>query len=62
MWQNPHIPVIDEPTNCLDGNALSALTEAIEGWAGGVVISHNLELCNRVATEVEGKMTPMAGS
>merc|ERR1712076_21047 len=36
MWQNPHILV----------------TEAIEKWTGGVVvISHNLEFCNRVATE-----------
>merc|ERR1719472_414788 len=52
MWQNPHILVIDEPTNYLDRDALGALTEAIEKWAGGVVvISHNLEFCNRVATE-----------
>merc|ERR1711953_309237 len=52
MWQNPHILVIDEPTNYLDRDALGALTEAIEGWGGGVVvISHNLEFCNRVATE-----------
>lgn len=33
-------------------DALGALTEAIEQWNGGVVvISHNLEFCNRVATE-----------
>merc|ERR1712232_1094276 len=52
MWQNPHILVIDEPTNYLDRDALGALTEAIETWEGGVVvISHNLEFCNRVATE-----------
>jgi len=52
MWQNPHILVIDEPTNYLDRDALGALTEAIEQWNGGVVvISHNLEFCNRVATE-----------
>merc|ERR1719464_2341790 len=52
MWQNPHILVIDEPTNYLDRDALGALTEAIEGWAGGVVvISHNLEFCEQVATE-----------
>jgi len=52
MWQNPHILVIDEPTNYLDRDALGALTEAIEQWTGGVVvISHNLEFCNRVATE-----------
>merc|ERR1719473_1028318 len=52
MWQNPHILVIDEPTNYLDRDALGALTEAIEQWNGGVVvISHNLEFCERVATE-----------
>merc|ERR1712039_341616 len=52
MWQNPHILVIDEPTNYLDRDALGALTEAIETWAGGVVvISHNLAFCDRVATE-----------
>merc|ERR1711982_124877 len=52
MWQNPHILVIDEPTNYLDRDALGALTEAIEVWKGGVVvISHNLEFCSRVATE-----------
>merc|ERR1712178_87490 len=52
MWQNPHILVIDEPTNYLDRDALGALTEAIEKWTGGVVvISHNLAFCDRVATE-----------
>merc|ERR1712167_303991 len=52
MWQNPHILVIDEPTNYLDRDALGALTEAIENWMGGVVvISHNLAFCDQVATE-----------
>merc|ERR1711988_163350 len=52
MWQNPHILVIDEPTNYLDRDALGALTEAIENWLGGVVvISHNLAFCDQVATE-----------
>merc|ERR1711937_841593 len=52
MWQNPHILVIDEPTNYLDRDALGALTEAIEQWKGGVVvISHNLASCEKVATE-----------
>merc|ERR1712012_860974 len=52
MWQNPHILVIDEPTNYLDRDALGALTEAIKSWMGGVVvISHNLAFCGQVATE-----------
>merc|ERR1712057_47753 len=50
--QNPHVLVIDEPTNYLDRDALGALTEAIEKYNGGVVvISHNMDFCNRVATE-----------
>merc|ERR1719221_2597932 len=53
MWQNPHILVIDEPTNYLDRDALGALTEAIKNWLGGVVvISHNLAFCDQVATEM----------
>merc|ERR1719420_656685 len=52
MWQNPHILVIDEPTNYLDRDALGAPTEAIKNWLGGVVvISHNLAFCDQVATE-----------
>merc|ERR1712084_185597 len=52
MWQNPHILVIDEPTNYLDRDALGALTDAIKNWLGGVVvISHNLAFCDQVATE-----------
>merc|ERR1712066_972481 len=52
MWQNPHLLVIDEPTNYLDRDALGALTEAITNWLGGVVvISHNLAFCDQVATE-----------
>merc|ERR1711920_980329 len=52
MWQNPHVLVIDEPTNYLDRDALGALTEAIKNWLGGVVvISHNLAFFDQVATE-----------
>merc|ERR1739844_510356 len=52
MWLNPHILVIDEPTNYLDRDALGALTDAIQNWLGGVVvISHNLAFCEQVATE-----------
>mmetsp|Transcript_32622 Transcript_32622/g.78400 ORF Transcript_32622/g.78400 Transcript_32622/m.78400 type:complete len:1033 (+) Transcript_32622:72-3170(+) len=52
MWQNPHILVLDEPTNYLDRDALGALTVAIEAWAGGVlVISHNEEFCDRICKE-----------
>jgi elongation factor 3 len=52
MWQNPHILVLDEPTNYLDRDGLGALTQALKEWDGGVIIiSHNKEFCNAVATE-----------
>merc|ERR1712093_871298 len=52
MWQDPHIVVLDEPTNYLDRDGLGALTKAIEEFEGGVIIiSHNKEFCGAVATE-----------
>merc|ERR1719253_926451 len=52
MWQNPHILILDEPTNYLDRDGLGALTLALKEWDGGVIIiSHNKEFCNAVATE-----------
>merc|ERR1712072_607885 len=52
MWLNPHILVLDEPTNYLDRDALGALVLAIEKWGGGiVVISHNAEFCDRICKE-----------
>merc|ERR1711862_673842 len=52
MWQNPHILILDEPTNYLDRDGLGALVLAITDYQGGVlVISHNREFCDNVATE-----------
>jgi len=52
MWQNPHILILDEPTNYLDRDGLGALTAAIKDFGGGVIIiSHNREFADRVATE-----------
>merc|ERR1711959_561573 len=52
MWLCPHIVILDEPTNYLDRDALGALTLAIKEFEGGVIIiSHNKEFCNAVATE-----------
>lgn len=52
MWLNPHLLILDEPTNYLDRDGLGALTKAIEEFKGGVVIiSHNREFANAVATE-----------
>jgi elongation factor 3 len=52
MWQNPHILILDEPTNYLDRDGLGALILAIKDYKGGVlIISHNKEFCENVATE-----------
>ena len=52
LWQNPHLVILDEPTNYLDRDGLGALTSAIHEFKGGVVIiSHNREFTNAVTTE-----------
>lgn len=43
-WNQPHILVMDEPTNYLDRDSLGALAGAIKEFGGGVVIiSHHNE-------------------
>merc|ERR1740122_439359 len=52
MWQNPHVLILDEPTNYLDREGLGALILACNDYKGGVlIISHNKEFCDNVATE-----------
>mmetsp|Transcript_4722 Transcript_4722/g.10315 ORF Transcript_4722/g.10315 Transcript_4722/m.10315 type:complete len:1185 (-) Transcript_4722:291-3845(-) len=52
MWNCPHVIVLDEPTNYLDREALGALTQAIKGFAGGIVIiSHNGEFTDAICSE-----------
>ncbi|KFH73594.1 hypothetical protein MVEG_00809 [Podila verticillata NRRL 6337] len=52
MWLNPHLLVLDEPTNYLDRDSLGALSEAIKEFGGGVVIiSHNREFTDSVTVE-----------
>merc|ERR1712166_393252 len=52
MWQNPHILILDEPTNYLDRDGLGALVSGLENYQGGVVIiSHNEEFCNSVCSQ-----------
>jgi elongation factor 3 len=51
-WLNPHIIVLDEPTNYLDRDALGALAEAIKEYAGGVImISHSSEFTSALCPE-----------
>ena len=52
MWNNPHLLVLDEPTNYLDRDSLGALAVAIREWSGGVVmISHNSEFVGALCPE-----------
>jgi len=52
MWNQPHMLVLDEPTNYLDRDSLGALAGAIKEFGGGVVIiSHNKEFTDNVTTE-----------
>merc|ERR1719198_1927467 len=51
-WQNPHLIILDEPTNYLDRDGLGALVSGLEAYQGGVVIiSHNEEFCNSVCQQ-----------
>merc|ERR1712226_876766 len=52
MWSQPHIVILDEPTNYLDRESLGALAGAIEDFEGGVVIiSHNNEFVSKLCPE-----------
>jgi elongation factor 3 len=52
MWMQPHILILDEPTNYLDRESLGALAKAIEEFQGGVVIiSHNQEFVSQLCPE-----------
>ncbi|KAG0226516.1 P-loop containing nucleoside triphosphate hydrolase protein [Mortierella sp. GBAus27b] len=52
MWNNPHMLVLDEPTNYLDREALGGLAVAIRNWGGAVImISHNTEFLSALCPE-----------
>ena len=52
LWNQPHIIILDEPTNYLDRESLGALAGAIEEYEGGVVIiSHNNEFVSTLCPE-----------
>merc|ERR1711998_705865 len=51
-WQNPHIIILDEPTNYLDRDGLGALVQGLDAYKGGVVIiSHNTEFTDSVCQQ-----------
>merc|ERR1712022_21166 len=52
LWNQPHIIILDEPTNYLDRESLGALATAIENFEGGVVmITHNNDFCSKLCPE-----------
>jgi ATP-binding cassette subfamily F protein 3 len=49
--QNPHILVLDEPSNHLDIEAMDALSDALTKFEGGVLmVSHDVTMLNKVCT------------
>jgi len=61
MWGQPHLVILDEPTNYLDRDSLAALAGAIKEFQGGIVlISHNRdfveEVCRTLWFMVDGKL------
>merc|ERR1712137_1238144 len=63
-WQNPHIIILDEPTNYLDRDGLGALSKGLEKFKGGVVIiSHNTEFTDSVCSQTwVMKKNPVTGA
>jgi elongation factor 3 len=62
MWNNPHLLVLDEPTNFLDRDSLGGLAVAIRDFKGGIVmISHNEEFVGALCPEqwhvADGRVT-----
>lgn len=51
--QNPHVLVLDEPSNHLDIEAMDALSEALRNFGGGVVlVSHDVDTIAKVCSSL----------
>jgi ATP-binding cassette subfamily F protein 3 len=51
--QNPHILVLDEPSNHLDIEAMDALSVALQQFQGGVLmVSHDVTMLQNVCTSL----------
>jgi elongation factor 3 len=52
VWMNPHIIILDEPTNYLDRDSLGALADAIRDFGGGILlVSHHLDFTTALCSE-----------
>ncbi|MEJ2374613.1 MAG: ABC-F family ATP-binding cassette domain-containing protein [Pseudolabrys sp.] len=65
-YDAPHLVILDEPTNHLDIDSRAALVEAINDYAGAVIlVSHDrylLEACaDRLWLVADGRVTPFDG-
>ena len=63
---NPHILVLDEPSNHLDIEAMDALSTALNNFQGGVlIVSHDVTMLQNVCTELwvcdDGKVEHFPG-
>ncbi|KAH3900520.1 putative AAA family ATPase GCN20 SCDLUD_003507 [Saccharomycodes ludwigii] len=50
---NPHILILDEPSNHLDTSGIDALTDAFKSFTGGILmVSHDISIINNVCNEI----------
>lgn len=50
---NPHILILDEPSNHLDIEGMDALSQALQNFEGGVVmVSHDVTMLQNVCTSL----------
>jgi ATP-binding cassette subfamily F protein uup len=67
LMAEPNVLVLDEPTNDLDTDTLSALEDLLDSWPGTlIVVSHDRYLIERVTDDVvallgDGKITHLPG-
>jgi len=66
IWLRPNLLLLDEPTNHLDIDMREALTEALQGYMGAIVlVSHDRHLlrttCDEFLLVADGAVTPYDG-
>lgn len=50
---NPHILILDEPSNHLDTNGIDALVDAMKNFTGGILmVSHDISVIDSVCNEI----------